>query len=207
MHTELISAVIFDYGNVLSGAQRMDDVERMASFLGLPAEQFQPMSWRRRMAYDAGQLTPDAYWRTIHPHLSGPDIEHLVALDNHSWSEPNLPMARWAADLRAAGMKTAILSNMPAPMREHVTKSCHWLPEFYARIFSCDVGMTKPETPIYVRCLQSLQMEPGQALFLDDREENVAAARALGMHAICFQGLQEVAEELRRFALPVYPWE
>ena len=207
MHIQPIGAVIFDYGNVLCGAQRMDDVERMASFLGLPVNQFQPMSWTHRMAYDAGQLTPHAYWRTIHPDLSGPDIEHLVALDNHSWSEPNLPMARWAADLRAAGIKTAILSNMPAPMREHVATSCLWLPEFDARIFSCDAGAAKPESAIYLHCLESLHIDPGQALFLDDREENVATARTLGMHTIWFQGLREMAEELPKFALPVHPRE
>src|SRR5271157_165121 len=98
-----LKAVIFDYGEVLSAPQRRHDIELMASFIEMDPERFQEACWRERLAYDAGRLTPTDYWRTVRADLSPQQIERLVELDSHSWSEPNLPMAHWATNLRATG--------------------------------------------------------------------------------------------------------
>ena len=194
-----LKAVIFDYGEVLSAPQRRHDIELMASFIGMSPEQFQEACWRERLAYDAGRLTPTNYWKTVRQDLSQQQIEHLVELDSHSWSEPNLPMVQRAANLRATGMRTAILSNMPAPIREHVTEHAHWLPEFDLRIFSCDVGLTKPDAAIYRYCLNKLELEPGETLFLDDREANVESARSVGMNAVHFRGMTNLEADLQPY--------
>jgi putative hydrolase of the HAD superfamily len=202
-----LSAVVFDYGDVLCLPQRIDDIARMAALLDIGVAEFQNIYWRDRLAYDAGKLEPDTYWNAVRPDLTPRRIGQLIDLDNHSWSDPNPVMAAWAADLRGAGIKTAILSNMPVPMRQHIEQECTWLPEFDLRVFSCDVGATKPGAAIYQHCLAGLKVERGQVLFLDDKLPNVDAARSVGMHAIQFQdGGRELAAELRRkFVLPSYP--
>jgi hypothetical protein len=51
--------------------------------------------------------------------------------------------------------------------------------------------------------LDGLGVEPNQALFLDDRPENVRAAEAMGIHAVLFTTADEVAAELEhRFDIP-----
>jgi putative hydrolase of the HAD superfamily len=194
-----LKAVIFDYGEVLSGPQRRYEVELMASLIGMETEEFQAACRRQRLAYDAGSLTPTVYWRTVKPDLSPLQIERLMELDSLSWSEPNLAVARWAARLHAEGMTTAILSNMPTPIREHVNKNCTWLPEFNVRIFSCDAGLTKPDPAIYRYCLDKLELEPGETFFLDDKEANVRSARGLGMHAVHFRGVKNLAADLQPY--------
>jgi putative hydrolase of the HAD superfamily len=59
---------------------------------------------------------------------------------------------------------------------------------------SCYLGLRKPEPAIYLRALDILGKPPGRILFIDDRIENVAAAAAVGMKAIQFEG----ADSLRR---------
>ncbi len=112
-------------------------------------------------------------------------------------------MAAWARALRASGLRIALLSNMPATVRDYVLR-CSWLPEFDARTFSCEVGVSKPAPEIYQDCLAKLGGRPSDALFLDDKEPNIRAAEALGLHAVLFTDAAAAASELdARFQLPV----
>ena len=201
------SVVIFDYGNVLSQSQPVADVQAMATILDLPLPQFSELYWRFRVEYDAASLDPIAYWSTVAQTgsraLTPVQIAHLIEIDSRSWSHPEPVMAQWASDVHASGFRTAILSNMPVPVRDYVLR-CSWLPEFDSRTFSCEVGVCKPAPAIYRDCLDKLGAHPSEALFLDDREANVRAAEALGLHAILFKDPSSAAQEVeRRFSIPV----
>ncbi|HEY7431537.1 MAG TPA: HAD-IA family hydrolase, partial [Streptosporangiaceae bacterium] len=53
-------------------------------------------------------------------------------------------------------------------------------------IYSHEVGFTKPDPCIYQLAWQRLGVQPHELIFLDDVQRNVAAARALGIHAILY---------------------
>jgi len=203
------SAIIFDYGNVLSQSQPIADTQAMATILDLPLSQFTQAYWRFRVEYDAASLDPIAYWNTVAQAASRaltPDqISALIEIDSRSWSYPAPLIPGWARDVRAAGLGTAILSNMPAPVRDYVLR-CSWLPEFDSQTFSCEIGVCKPAPEIYQACLDKLGAKASEVLFLDDRESNVRAAETLGLHAILFTNASSAAQEIeRRFSLPQYP--
>jgi putative hydrolase of the HAD superfamily len=202
-------AVIFDYGNVLSASQPTADVQAMANILDLPVPRFAELYWQFRVQYDAASLDPMAYWNTVartgSRTLTPDRISALIEIDNRSWSHPAPVMPRWARDIRAAGLRTAILSNMPFPVRDYIL-GCAWLPNFDVRVFSCEAGLCKPEPEIYRTCLNKLGVQPGDVLFLDDREPNIRAAEALGMHALLFTDPAGAAGEIQqRFSLPAVP--
>jgi putative hydrolase of the HAD superfamily len=201
------SVIIFDYGNVLCQSQPVSDTQAMASILDVPIPRFTELYWQFRIEYDAAILDPAAYWNTLAQtasrSLTADQTSELIEIDSRSWSHPAPAMPQWARDLRSAGLRTAILSNMPAPVRDYVL-ACPWLPEFDARVFSCDLGVCKPKAGIYRECLLALAVHPSEVLFLDDREPNVRAAEALGLHAILFTDASSAAQEIdRRFSLPV----
>jgi putative hydrolase of the HAD superfamily len=201
------SVVIFDYGNVLCRSQPVADTQAMASILDLPVSQFSETYWQFRVEYDAAALDPIAYWSTVAQatsrRLTPNQISELIEIDSRSWSHPAPLIPQWARQLRATGLGTALLSNMPAPVRDYVLR-CSWLPEFDARTFSCDAGVCKPEPEIYRDCLTKLGVKASEVLFLDDREPNVRAAETLGLHAILFTDASGAAREIeRRFSLPV----
>lgn len=199
-------AVIFDYGNVLSQSQPAGDVAALAGILDLPIPRFSEVYWQFRIAYDAGALDPQAYWTAVAElasrQLTPAQIGTLVEIDSRSWSHPASVVPQWARDLRVAGIRTALLSNMPFSVRDYIL-GCPWLPDFNARVFSCEFGRTKPEPDIYEHCLQQLGVAPTEALFLDDREANIRAAEALDMPAVLFsEPASAFADILNRFALP-----
>ena len=203
------SVVIFDYGNVLCQAQPLADAQAMASILDVSVDRFTELYWQFRIEYDAAALDPIGYWsalaRTASRRLSSEQVAGLIAIDNRSWSNPAPVMPQWARDIRAAGLRTAILSNMPVPVRDYVMQ-CPWMPEFDAIAFSCDIGVCKPEPEIYLDCLAKLRAKPSEVLFLDDREPNVRAAEALGLHAVWFTDAKKAAREIaERFSLPAFP--
>jgi putative hydrolase of the HAD superfamily len=181
----------------------------MLSILDLPPSQFTEVYWRFRLDYDAALLSPSAYWNTVAQtasrSLTPSQIAALTEIDSRSWSHPAPIMPQWASDVRAAGLRTAILSNMPAPIRDYVLR-CPWLPEFDSKTFSCDAGVCKPEPKIYHDCLNQLGVKPSETLFLDDREPNIRAAEALGLHTVLFTDPASAATEIeRRFSLPLFP--
>ena len=199
-------AVIFDYGNVLAQSQPAADVQALANILDLPIPRFSEIYWQFRIPFDAGSLDPAAYWnavaRTAARVLTPSQIDTLVEIDSRSWSHPAPVMPQWARDLRAAGIPTALLSNMPVTVRDYVL-GCAWLPDFDARVFSCDFGQCKPAPEIYEHCLRQLGVSPQDALFLDDREANIRAAEAQGWSAVLFTDAASVSLEIaRRFSLP-----
>lgn len=48
-------------------------------------------------------------------------------------------------------------------------------------ILSCEVGYAKPDSRIYTVALERLAASPNDALFIDDTQDHVAAAKAIGM--------------------------
>jgi HAD superfamily hydrolase (TIGR01509 family) len=70
---------------------------------------------------------------------------------------------------------------------------------------SWEHGTVKPDPAIYLHALEGLGLEP-EAVFVDDRRDNVDAADEVGLHGVLFTGVAALREELaRRFgdALPL----
>jgi putative hydrolase of the HAD superfamily len=49
--------------------------------------------------------------------------------------------------------------------------------------YSHDIGFRKPDTAIYSHVIEKEELVPGRSLFLDDRPENIASARKVGLLA------------------------
>ncbi|WP_328655716.1 HAD-IA family hydrolase [Nocardia salmonicida] len=60
-------------------------------------------------------------------------------------------------------------------------------------ISSAAVGVAKPDLRIYEIAAEAAGVAPNRCVFIDDRPENVAAARSLGMTGIHFRGIDDLA--------------
>ncbi len=66
-------------------------------------------------------------------------------------------------------------------------------------ISSAQEGLRKPDARIFLLTCRRLATEPKRCLFMDDSEENVAAAAALGMATIWWKNMHDGLAEFRRF--------
>jgi FMN phosphatase YigB (HAD superfamily) len=73
----------------------------------------------------------------------------------------------------------------------------HLFDEIFASGYA---GMRKPEMQFYAFVLQAIGREgrAGEVIFVDDKVENVEAARAVGLHAVQFNSATEAGAEVRR---------
>lgn len=79
----------------------------------------------------------------------------------------------------------AILTNNGLMLRDHFETICPPLaPLFGGRVFcSAQFGLAKPEPEVFRRCLGLLGVDPGEALFFDDKPDNAKGARRAGLRA------------------------
>jgi putative hydrolase of the HAD superfamily len=198
-----LRAVVFDYGKVLCRPQPPAVREALVARLGVSHEAFERAYARLRGEYDRGTLDDVAYWQAVAQAcgrtLTAETALWLADVDARGWSHPNLLLVNWAKQVRRAGFQTAILSNMQRSLRQRLAELCPWLPEVDAAVFSSDLGFVKPEPEIYRRVIELLSIEPGEALFIDDVEANVTAARQVGMSALCFTDVPALRRALTAF--------
>jgi putative hydrolase of the HAD superfamily len=187
-----VSAVLFDYGLVLTGPADPAARAEMRRVLGVEDERVQAAYWRYRDAYDRGALSGVAYWHevagAVGQTLDAESLAALIAADNALWTQPNQPMIDWAARLQRVGIKTGILSNIGDEMELGVRARFAWLAEFAHHTFSHRLGMAKPDAAIYRHAAEGLGIAAREILFVDDRIENIEAARGVGMMAVQYAG-------------------
>jgi putative hydrolase of the HAD superfamily len=68
-------------------------------------------------------------------------------------------------------------------------------------VASCEVGRCKPDPEIYRICLERLGLTADATLFVDDRMENLQAARDIGLQTQHFLGDSSVSDLRRALAL------
>ena len=192
---------IFDYGGVLVHHQTEADQARLAEIAEIPLERFTELYWSDRFEYDRGLMAAEEYWQQLASRegriLSDGVIEQLTELDTVSWMQFDSVMWEWIDQLRGAGKRIAILSNMPRDLGEALKARTDRLGSFDQVTLSYEVHAVKPEPAIYEHCLDGLGTAPNQTLFLDDRLANVQGAELLGVRAIHFTSRDDVLSRLR----------
>jgi putative hydrolase of the HAD superfamily len=202
-----VKAVVFDFGHVLSLPPRPENWAWLAERCGLGSEEFLRAFHELRPEVDRGTLPVTEFWAGMARRggraASGRLLHELVEQDLEAWTRPNPAMFAWAEELRRGGWLTAILSNMPPAFMPYLEKNFPEVARFTPAVFSCHVGLIKPEPGIYRHCLQLLGLPASETLFLDDMAVNVSAARGLGMHALEFHSVEVSGGRLAgQFELP-----
>ena len=193
-------ALILDYGEVLSLPQHPDAIARMAAQLGVAPEAFAPAYWRHRRSYDLGLPAID-YWQRVASDLAiagTPPMADLIAVDVESWMSFREEMWELAGAARAAGIRTAVLSNGIREVLARLEVERSLYAHFDVVVISYEVGCAKPEQRIYQITLDRLGVAPERALFVDDRAENIEGARRQGIDTLQFTGAERMVELKRR---------
>ena len=111
---------------------------------------------------------------------------------------PNQPMIALMGELKAAGLRMAMLTNNVREW-EPVWRSMLPVDEIFETVVDSGfVGVRKPEARIYEITLERLGL-PGEAcLFVDDLLPNIEGAREAGMTAVHFRDNEQAIAEIRQ---------
>jgi putative hydrolase of the HAD superfamily len=195
-----LRAVVFDYGMVLTGPQDPKAYATLLRLTGLDKERFESLYWINRHAYDEGKFTGLEFWQKLMSNADIADknglIDELNLWDARMWTTQNPAMLAWQLELKQRGIKTAILSNMGDNVLANMERTFDWLSRFDVLVWSYQLRMAKPDPAIYLYTLRELGVEPEEALFIDDKQVNIDAARDLGMRGIVFSTVDRLRDDL-----------
>jgi putative hydrolase of the HAD superfamily len=200
-----IRAVIFDFGGVICFHPTDEQITEAAAACDLKPADFLSAFWKNRLAYDGGQ-DPYVYWRGVAESAARKfDNDLIAAMINREvdfWSNFDQRVLSWTSQLREAGIRTGILSNLPSPLGTRLRQGA-LLEHFDHVTFSYELGAVKPQREIYQDSIRGLGIDPAQGLFLDDREENIAGAIAAGLQTELYTTWEQFAtEQSPKYELP-----
>lgn len=107
----------------------------------------------------------------------------------------------WLKYLKKQGYKLYILSNFSQPLYDRCQKEMKFLGFMDGGYMSWQIHCLKPEPEIYQKLIKDFQIEPSKAVFIDDRLDNVAEARAQGLYAVHFTGRKNAMGQLADFGV------
>ena len=188
--------VLFDLFGVLTEHQPEAEREFLLGATGV-ADTVDPAAfwtsyWINRPPYDRAAVSADEYWRSVAADLSAhfqpATVAALIEADCGSWRTMDPVMVGLLERLAGRGQTIGLLSNIPEELAADFMRRHRWFELFAVVAFSCRIGAAKPDPAAFEWCLRELGVDAGDVLFIDDREENVAAAEALGIRGKLFVG-------------------
>jgi putative hydrolase of the HAD superfamily len=204
---DAVKAVVFDYGKVICHPPGEEVMEKLAALAGIPRRDFEPLVWKLRPPYDRGVITGPAYYRSILAAAGLPEDAALAGtmyqIDTDGWKALNGETVRLMEDIKAAGFKLGILSNMPQDFLDLARKIYPVFSLPHVGIFSCETGSVKPEPAIYRTLITALGCSPGEIVFFDDMPVNVEGAAAVGIRSFLWQDAEAARILLRQFHVTV----
>ncbi len=107
----------------------------------------------------------------------------------------------WLDTLKANGYKIYILSNFSRKGFEDCSKELDYVSKADGAVISYKVRMIKPDPEIYRYLLDTYDIDPKEAVFIDDNKDNIEGAEKLGITGILFKDKKSADEELEKLGV------
>lgn len=200
----MIKAVIFDYGNVISLNPGRKVYEKLAAVAGVDAQIFIDAFHVSRKEFDLGLIDGKTLYHDILLHAGRPDLaenrelcEELALIDIHNWVDCDPIATQWALELKKI-YKLGVLSNMPEDFLRYHEKDIEVFQAAHHCVFSCRVGLIKPDEKIYRIALDNLGVKADEAVFFDDLPQNIEAANKLGIHGVIWENVHQAKRDFEK---------
>lgn len=202
-----IKVVYFDLGKVLLRFDHQELVGRLLSrtapWTRRPGELFKALFDLNDglcNLYDEGKISSRGFYEEINRRFDiRATFEEFVPLWNDIFTE-NAEVSELMRQVRAL-RPVYLLSNINELHWEYVRDTFPVLSEMDGWVLSYLVKSKKPRPEIYAAALEAAHAGDGEAAFIDDMEENTAAASSHGMVGITFTGADGLRTELLRLGL------
>lgn len=196
-----IKSIIFDWGGVLIDAPGPALMKYCAEALGVSEEAYTNAHNKFMDDFQKGLRSEEQFWTKVCGELNRPEPQPRSLWGDAFRSAylPRADMFSLAARLKKAGCRTGLLSNAEGPAMQFFGQLQYDM--FDVAVFSCAEGMIKPDKKIYEITVERLGCQPKQAVFVDDRPENIDGAKCAGLNVILFKDIEHLKSDLARLGV------
>ncbi|MBV9621153.1 MAG: HAD family phosphatase [Gammaproteobacteria bacterium] len=137
--------------------------------------------------HECGRLAGAGFIARLNAALHTPAAEEEL---HGLWRSMFVPDERMLALARrlTATHRVYLLSNIGDLHWEQLRREYRLHELGHGAVLSYRAGVMKPQPGIYLEAERALGLTPARTVFIDDREDNIAAARQRGWHGIVHQG-------------------
>ncbi|MBP7778848.1 MAG: HAD family phosphatase [Acidobacteria bacterium] len=194
-----IDILFFDVGGVCLTNGWDADARRAASrHFSLDFEDVEARHHTLAEAFERGDCGLEAYLAEVVFHRARPFTREAVIAFMQAQSRPHPSSLSLIRRLASENLyRLAAINNESRELNRYRIDAFGLGTIFSAFFSSCYLGVLKPDPRIYQLALEVMHAAPSRCLFIDDREENVAGAQAVGMRAIHVSGPGRLAAALR----------
>jgi putative hydrolase of the HAD superfamily len=200
-----IEALLFDLGKVLINFNFETGIRALHECCSIPRERFEAILLDKVTVrqYERGEIsTEDFHSYLCQTATLNMDLQRFCA----TWSSVFLPDLLVSEDL-LANLKRRypliLVSNTNEAHVEFIREKYRVFDYFDHLIFSYEVGSLKPDSKIFQHAIAAAGCPAGSLFFTDDREENVIAARDLGIRAHQFISETKLVEALHQAGVQI----
>jgi len=200
-----LRAIIFDIGRVLIRVDISRAMDGLASGLSLTPEEvwFAIQNDPHWLDWQEGRISP----RDWHLHLTkrlGASLtfEQFSEVWNRALDPKPIHSEAFLESL-SKNYRLALLSNTDPIHMSHEEARFPFFRFFPIRMYSYQVGASKPDPIIYRKALQACKVRAEEAVYIDDIAAYAEAATRLGMTGIVFHSPEQLQTELRRLGIQI----
>ena len=198
----MIRNIIFDIGNVLASF-RWAELFKELGFTGetfdriAAATVLHPTMWNE---FDRSLMSDEEIITKCIEREPGYEKEiRLLFSKTELLVEEYASSCDWITGLKEQGYRVYLLSNYGKTSFESArdTGRLSFLPLVDGAVISYEVKIVKPEPGLYEALLKKYELKAEESVFLDDKAENIEAAKALGFHGIVVKSGEQAREDLQ----------
>jgi 2-haloacid dehalogenase len=199
----MINTIIFDLGNVLidwNPHYLYDKIFSQKEQRDFFLSHVCTAEWHAKQ--DAGRPVKEATEELVKKH---PEWEKEITAFYSRWNEMFGGMIQGSVEilreLKQRDLKLYALTNWSAELFKHALAEYDFLHWFDGRVVSGEEGVNKPDKEIYRILVNRFSINPSCAVFIDDKDYNVHAAKEIGMHGIVFTTAGSLKNHLNQLGL------
>jgi len=199
----MINCIIFDIGNVLLDFNPLDYLKNLFTdstpqeILELHRDIFESEEW---LKLDRGVISQQQAVETLA--IRNPKLKDKIQKAMETWVEiltPKEDVIKILKKLDSKKYKLLLLSNFHEDAYAHIIDKYEFFQLFQGGIISYKEKLLKPEEEIYLSLIKKYNINPIEAIFIDDTVVNIDGANMLGFNTIQFRNAKQLQCELNNY--------
>lgn len=146
-------------------------------------------------AYDKGFIAYEEFCQQVSniARVSKTQLDELFV--SHPGNHKNTELLHYIAEL-SSRYKIGIISNVGSAWIKESFLTPAEQALFSDMVLSFEVGMSKPDPEMFILAAERLNVEPSEAVMIDDQEAYCLAATSVGMRAVVYTNVVQLRTEL-----------